>query len=57
MIGLSENIFVLSIDADLFPIQPADALAALLIFGLLAALFCMSLLDAREHEGHQKKLL
>lgn len=49
--ALAETYFVLSTDADLFPLQPGDLLAAALIFGLLAGLFALSLVESRTDQS------
>jgi hypothetical protein len=43
--GLIETVLVLSIDGTLIPFQWSDLAAALVIFGLLALLFWLSLMD------------
>lgn len=45
--ALAETYFVLSTDADLFPLQFGDLVAAALIFGLLAGLLALSLVESR----------
>lgn len=49
--ALAETYFVLSTDADLFPLQLGDLVAAALIFGLLAALFGLSLVESRTDQS------
>lgn len=49
--ALAETYFVLSTDADLFPLQPGDLVAAALIFGLLAGLFALSLVESRTDQS------
>ena len=44
--GIVELVLVMSIDGTLIPFEWTDLLLALLIFGLLALLFWLSLLDA-----------
>ncbi|WP_314148438.1 hypothetical protein [uncultured Leifsonia sp.] len=46
LFGIIETILVLSIDGTLIPFAWSDLAAALVIFGLLALLFALSLLDA-----------
>jgi hypothetical protein len=53
--GVIETILVLSIDGALYPFQWFDLISALIIFGLLAILFVVSLMNppqplATEHE-------
>ena len=43
--GVIETVLVLSIDGTLYPFQPFDAASAIIIFGLLAILFGLSLSD------------
>jgi hypothetical protein len=43
--GIAETVLVLSIDGSLYPFQWFDAVSALMIFGLLAIVFRLSLLD------------
>jgi len=43
--GVIETILVLSIDGAVYPFQPFDAASALIIFGVLAILFRLSLSD------------
>lgn len=43
--GVIETLLVLSIDGALYPFQWFDLISALLIFGLLAALFVLALVD------------
>ena len=43
--GAIETILVLSIDGSIYPFQPFDAASALIIFGLMAILFKLSLSD------------
>jgi len=43
--GVIETVLVLSIDGTLYPFQPFDAASAIIIFGLLAILFRLSLSD------------
>ncbi|AGW42565.1 Na+/H+ antiporter [Leifsonia xyli subsp. cynodontis DSM 46306] len=43
--GTFETAFVLSIDGELIPFAWSDLLAALTIFGLIAVLFALSLLE------------
>jgi hypothetical protein len=45
--GLLETVLVLSIDGAFYPFAWTDLIAALIIFGLLAILFALSLLDPR----------
>lgn len=52
--GVVETILVLSIDGSFIPFQLSDLLAALVIFGLLALLFWLSLLDS-PHERHDHR--
>ena len=49
--ALAETYFVLATDADLFPLQSGDVVAAVLIFGLLAALFALSLMEAKDDQS------
>lgn len=49
--ALAETYFVLSTDADLFPLQLGDLVAAALIFGLLAGLFALSLVESRTEQS------
>ena len=44
--GIIETVLVLSIDGTLIPFEWTDLVLALVIFGLLALLFWLSLLDA-----------
>jgi len=44
--GIVETVLVLSIDGTLIPFEWTDLVLALVIFGLLALLFLLSLLDA-----------
>ena len=46
--GVIETILVLSIDGAVYPFQPFDAASALIIFGLMAILFRLSLTDAEQ---------
>jgi hypothetical protein len=46
--GSIETILVLSIDGAVYPFQPFDAASALIIFGLMAILFKLSLTDAEQ---------
>jgi surface polysaccharide O-acyltransferase-like enzyme len=46
--GVIETILVLSIDGTLYPFQWFDLISALIIFGLLAILFVLSLVDPPE---------
>jgi hypothetical protein len=48
--GAIETILVLSIDGEIFPFQPFDAASALIIFGLMAILFKLSLADGPERK-------
>ncbi len=48
--GVAETFMVLSIDAQLFPLLWGDVVAAVLIFGLLVALFLLSLMEPRKNE-------
>ena len=43
--GAIETILVLSIDGAVYPFQPFDAASALIIFGVLAIVFKLSLAD------------
>ena len=43
--GVIETVLVLSIDGAVYPFQPFDAASALIIFGVLAILFRLSLAD------------
>ena len=47
--GLIETILVLSIDGAVYPFQPFYAASALIIFGLMAILFRLSLTDAEQN--------
>jgi hypothetical protein len=47
--GSIETILVLSIDGAVYPFQPFDAASALIIFGLMAILFRLSLTDAEQN--------
>jgi hypothetical protein len=50
--GVIETVLVLSIDGTLYPFQPFDAASAIIIFGLLAILFRLSLSDGpAEHNA------
>jgi len=48
--GAIETILVLSIDGEVYPFQPFDAASALIIFGLMAILFRLSLSDAPDEQ-------
>jgi hypothetical protein len=48
--GLVETALVFSIDGAFFPFQWFDSLVGIIIFGLLALLFKLSLEDSREEE-------
>jgi hypothetical protein len=50
LFGVVETLLVLSIDGALYPFQWFDLVSALLIFGLLAALFWLALVDPPSHE-------
>jgi hypothetical protein len=43
--GVVETVLVLSIDGALYPFQWFDLISALIIFGLLAAIFVLALVD------------
>jgi hypothetical protein len=43
--GVIETILVLSIDGSFYPFQWFDLISALVIFGLLAVIFALSLVD------------
>ena len=49
--GLIETLLVLSIDGAIYPFQPFDAASALIIFGLMAILFTLSLSDAPDEQN------
>lgn len=49
--GIVETLLVLSIDGALYPFQWFDLVSALLIFGLLAALFWLALVDPPPPDG------
>jgi hypothetical protein len=49
--GMIETILVLSIDGAVYPFQPFDAASALIIFGVLAILFKLSLSDAPDEQN------
>ena len=44
--GVVETVLVLSIDGSLYPFQWFDLVSALVIFGLLAVIFWLSLVDS-----------
>jgi hypothetical protein len=48
--GLIETLLVLSIDGEAYPFQPFDAASALIIFGVMAILFKLSLSDAPDEQ-------
>ena len=48
--GMVETILVLSIDGAVYPFHPFDAASALIIFGLMAILFKLSLSDAPDEQ-------
>ena len=51
--GLVETALVFSIDGAFYPFQWFDSLVGIIIFGLLALLFKLSLEDSREEQdGH-----
>ena len=45
LFGVAETVLVLSIDGALYPFQWFDIISALMIFGLLAIIFRLSLVD------------
>lgn len=49
--GAIETILVLSIDGAVYPFQPFDAASALIIFGVLAILFKLSLADGPDEQN------
>lgn len=49
--GVIETVLVLSIDGIVYPFQPFDAASALIIFGVLAILFTLSLSDAPDEQN------
>lgn len=49
--GIVETLLVMSIDGAFYPFQWFDACSALIIFGLLAILFRLSLLEPDPGEG------
>ena len=49
--GVVETVLVMSIDGSLYPFQWFDACSALIIFGLLAILFWLSLSEPTVSEG------
>jgi hypothetical protein len=49
--GLIETILVLSIDGAIFPFQAFDAASALIIFGLMAILFKLSLSETPDEQN------
>ena len=49
--GVIETILVLSIDGAVYPFQPFDAASALIIFGVLAILFKLSLSDGPDEQN------
>lgn len=55
--GVIETVLVLSIDGAFIPFQWSDLAAALVIFGLLALLFWLSLLETprRDHRGRAEQ--
>jgi len=48
--GIVETVLVLSIDGEIYPFQPFDAISALTIFTLLAILFRLSLSEPQAAE-------
>lgn len=48
LFGVIETVLVLSIDGELYPFQWGDLLSAITIFGLLAAILGISLMEPRE---------
>jgi hypothetical protein len=48
---LIETILVLSIDGAIFPFQAFDAASALIIFGLMAILFKLSLSETPDEQN------
>jgi hypothetical protein len=52
--GTIETILVLSIDGTFIPFEWTDLVLGLVIFGLLALLFWLSLLDAPEPKKHNR---
>jgi surface polysaccharide O-acyltransferase-like enzyme len=49
--GVIETILVLSIDGAFYPFALTDLIAALIIFGLLAMLFVLSLMKSPQHRS------
>lgn len=49
--GAIETLLVLSIDGAVYPFQPFDAASALIIFGLMAILFRLSLSEAPDEQN------
>ena len=49
--GVIETILVLSIDGAVYPFQPFDAASVLIIFGVLAILFKLSLSDGPDEQN------
>jgi surface polysaccharide O-acyltransferase-like enzyme len=52
--GVIETILVLSIDGALYPFQWFDLISALIIFGLLATLFVLALVDPPERRATEQ---
>jgi hypothetical protein len=48
--GAIETVLVLSIDGAIYPFQPFDAASALIIFGLMAILFRLSVSEAPDEQ-------
>ena len=48
LFGVIETVLVLSIDGELYPFQWGDLLSAIAIFGLLAAILGISLMEPRD---------
>ena len=48
LFGVIETVLVLSIDGELYPFQWGDLLSAITIFGLLAAILGISLMEPRD---------
>ena len=49
--GMIETVLVLSIDGAIYPFQAFDAASALIIFGVLAILFKLSLSDVPDEQN------
>lgn len=49
--GVIETLLVLSIDGAVYPFQPFDAASALIIFGVMAILFTLSLSDGPDGQN------